>query len=679
MIPFSHGRRDTPRARVLLGTSIVVLISATLACDHEAPTGLRAVAVAPAHVVEIASSPQSAYDDGINRNDSYVEQTQTMAETTTVTSSTAFHDPTTGQLVYSATVGTVPQNVNVSAGYGYDGQPRVTTGFQETSAEETIWLRRVTDATTDVRGDGADTQPFRYDPMNEVGSLIGAQLDASGGGGGGGDCRQITGCLNLSADARVTMRSRSALRIEETRASAAQDKARHKVTRDLEMQDGEWVLKHLMSETFVDSPAGNTRFAFHLTVVASKRFRNRERDAERANGAHQVAQSTTAPMSVVRIATANDSCDPATAIIPCTTDPVSGSPTEPPHTDGTVVVGGDFYRWMGGTGPALLLQHGFMSDARTWNRMDFWLARDLAPSSILRFSTSWKRKYEEEAAELHGKMSSAIGSTPAILIGHSNGGMISRYLGRHPAAGGYAPAANIKAVITVGSPHVGAPLTTVGGEVTRLLGFGGFSPFFWCTWGITAGCDNFSRIMSSTLGNVFSAWRAPVPVLSEMLPRDSYHAQFNAEGETFRRFGVSSDLWTKWMLWRSYGDAYCHPEYPCGGAGQVRRADRIYKRDLACIVIGALFGRIDAAIRCASDATYLRGIDELFRRWVDFSGDGIVPLWSQQYPNVPAEDRYVVANGPSHLGETSSSRVGNRLENILVGKLGVSGKVNLAP
>src|SRR6185503_2523313 len=191
----SRGRGGVSRA-LNFGTLMMLLSSASMiaACDRDAPTGLRTVDAPPSHVIEIASPANSAYDASINRNDTWVEQTQTLAETTTVTSTEPFDDPNTGQPTYSTTVGTVPQTVNVSAGYGYDGQPRFTTGFQQTSGEETIWMQRVTDATVDMRADGPGTGAIPYDPMNELGSLYGARLGYDGRqSADGSSCTQLMG------------------------------------------------------------------------------------------------------------------------------------------------------------------------------------------------------------------------------------------------------------------------------------------------------------------------------------------------------------------------------------------------------------------------------------------------------------------------------------------------------
>lgn len=721
----SRGRGGVSRA--LNFNTLVMLVasvSVVAGCDRDAPTGLKAGDDQPARVVEIASPANSAYDSGINRNDSWVEQTQTVAETTTVTSSEPFDDPNTGQPTYTTTVGTDPQTVNVSAGYGYDGQPRFTAGFQQTSTEETIWLQRVTDVTVDSRPDGSITLPFLYDPMEEVGSLQGAVLDAGGGSGGagtGGTCTQITGCdawLRAPKDTtavapfgmagptfrgiggarrRSVVRTPRHVKIEETLGDAGtglgllalrpasassfpEGKTEHRVTRDYERQDGEWLLKHTMHETDVRVPDGRMRFALHLTVSRSKVHRNKEKDAERRN-ARLRPDSTSAPVSARTDFIASEACDPATAIIPCDPAPLPGYSPEPTPVDMTMVLGGDYVKTLASSGPPLVMQHGFMSDGRTWERMSSWLGRDVSTSGIYRISVPWDWKYEDQAGILQRSLGKWKVPSGAILIGHSNGGMVSRYLARHPRASNdyTVPAANIAAVITVGTPHSGAPLARHAKSVNRLFAWGGRIGLLICRWSNTAGCHSFSNISGSTLGNIYTALTNNVPVLGEMQPSDAYHEAFNGEYEMFRRFGVSSEIWTRWMEWRGYGDAYCYPESACGGAAQVKKIDRIYKRDISCLIISSLFGRIDHAIRCAADAVFLRGTDEIYRRYVDFGGDGIVPNWSQRYPFIPDQDRFIVSNGPFHWGETQSSRVGNRLEHVLVRRLGLFGTVALAP
>jgi hypothetical protein len=82
--------------------------------------------------------------------------------------------------------------------------------------------------------------------------------------------------------------------------------------------------------------------------------------------------------------------------------------------------------------------------------------------------------------------------------------------------------------------------------------------------------------------------------------------------------------------------------------------------------------RWDLAVGCAADAAFMKAFDNIYRRYaeptpVDYSnyGDGIVPGWSQRYPNIPDQDQYPVHDGASHTGETKFPRVGAKVEVIL--------------
>jgi len=473
------------------------------------------------------------------------------------------------------------------------------------------------------------------------------------------------------------------------RGSAASDiptRTERRITRDFVRLRGDWTLAHTMSEIVVRSAETETRYALHLTVTIAKAHRNAELDARRAAGraasANGAAPAGTADVVAMANPVARESCDPATAIIPCDNQPSPGAPGEPFPPDETTIQQGDFARAVGGTGPALVLQHGIFSDAATWARMEGWLARDMSVSGVYRFTLPWGWTYEREAGELHKHIASTAGANPVIVIGHSNGGMVARYLARHPSTGNAPdnplPIANIRGVITVGTPHQGAPLARYAPSVSRLLAFGGAAAFITCAWHYTAGCSVYATLSSSSLGNIYSALVSAAPVLTEMQARDSYHAAFNAEPESFKRFGITSNSWSRWMPYRMYGDAYCYPESRCGGAAQVRRIDRIYKRDISCAIIGMLFGLYDRATRCVGDAVFLRVTDEIYRRYVD-GGDAVVPAWSQKYPNLADDNLYAVEAGPSHVGETKDPRVGNRIERVLHDRLGVSGQVALAP
>jgi pimeloyl-ACP methyl ester carboxylesterase len=710
-------------------------VGALCACSGDAPTAVRRSAAAPPRF-DIGASiypPLSADDPGINPYDTWVVETQTVAETTMVSSSEAFDDPTTGAPVTSATVGSAPQRVNVTAGYGYDGQIRITQGYEQSNGLETVWSQRVGDNIVDKTGSGTvNTVPLESDPLNELGSLQYAQIDPTGSIGGppppppNDSCGWSTdpsSCLaasrvatgaSMTLDAsraapRIIDLSPSLRRIVETlpneapeasapslldgppprsrtpsaalladRATADNAKWSHQLTRDYEKKDGEWQLRHQMYETLVEHSQGKARHAMHFTVQSRQYHRNAALDAKRAKLRREVDSVTAntrvsgkGPAAVAPMALLTSGCNATFALRPCDDPTYSAPPAEPPAPDQTFVVPVNYHDAVS-TGLTVVLQHGFFSDARTWGRMRPWLKKDMVIANLEAKTTNWPNLYEDQAAELHRDLAGSISAQGAVLIGHSNGGMISRSLARDPNIGNerqpaaYVAPANIRGVVTIGTPHWGAPAAKHLRSINRLFRWGNDAAILMCGWTNTYGCQNFTYIANSTMRNIFIALAGNVPVMSQMQPRSAYHTQVNSLPEgSFRKFGIESYLWKKWLPWRLYGDAFCYEDSQCGGSAQVRKVDKIYHHDISCSIISGLLMSWRSAAKCAADAVFLRAADNLYGGWVEWAGDGIVPGWSQHYPNIPTTDIWTVDDGPAHWGETSDKRVGQRVETVL--------------
>ena len=84
------------------------------------------------------------------------------------------------------------------------------------------------------------------------------------------------------------------------------------------------------------------------------------------------------------------------------------------------------------------------------------------------------------------------------------------------------------------------------------------------------------------------------------------------------------------------------------------------------------------AIGCAGDAAFMKAFDGIYHKYAEptpvmesENGDGIVPGWSQRYPNIPDQDQYPVHDGPSHVGETSDPKIAAKVEVILNERMAV--------
>jgi len=100
---------------------------------------------------------------------------------------------------------------------------------------------------------------------------------------------------------------------------------------------------------------------------------------------------------------------------------------------------------------SVVLVHGIWSHLGTWDDAATRLSQDLAVN-IFRHNTGPNDKYEDQAASLKNQLLSDptfTNSGTPILIGHSNGGLVSRELSKTVPVDG---------IVTLASPHLGAPL-----------------------------------------------------------------------------------------------------------------------------------------------------------------------------------------------------------------------------
>lgn len=656
-----------------------------------------------------------ATDPGINTSDTWVQGSATEAETTFVHSDQSFADPTTGQQTTDMTLAEPAYPVSYVSGYGYDGVFRGTSAFDAAEGTETQTVQQIGNGTGDADVNGvASTDALDREPITDLGDLTYAQVDPSGGSGGGTGCpnNEIT-CNILPPHATldgvppspaVNGWTRTITHIDGThyRAEDAADSTfalpagrgnlsqlhrKVRIVREFELRNGKWLIQHMMHEISVSSNAGTitqrhhhviNQLNFHINTAADSVRRLRQLAASATVSAFTPGLIT--PVTSRRGVGASHDVNPCITID--TPDACGGSSSgtsygyqDPPPPDNTTDVGPMVSRIVRGSPYTIVMQHGFISSPSTWGRMDDWLSTDMAGISTIRPKLDWTQTYENQAVQLGYTLRDSAVPGQAILIGHSNGGMVERYLAENPYI---ASGVNLAGVVTVGTPHRGAPLARYARDMNRMLGVGGVGALIVCAFPNEGGCERFLNVMNSGLNAYYKAFEAGPPVLNEMQPTDQYHSQFNSTPESFQRYGIESYGWNLWKFWSEFGGAYAYSDSRVGDYAQVKKTDRTYHHDVTCSVIGLFTFRYNYTAGCAADAVFLKAINNVYNRYTEtsgnggrFIGDGIVPAWSQPYPNIPDQDQYPIYDGPAHLSETSSKAVGEQIETILVQHFGV--------
>ncbi|AKF02940.1 esterase/lipase family protein [Sandaracinus amylolyticus] len=140
----------------------------------------------------------------------------------------------------------------------------------------------------------------------------------------------------------------------------------------------------------------------------------------------------------------------------------------------------------GATPKVAVLVHGLMATEWSWclESEAYWgdpaasfgtlLARDLGYTPIFaRYNTG--RHVSENGRRLAGEIARLVDAYPVpieeiVLIGHSMGGLVVRSACHYASEEGLLWTAKVKRVISLGSPHHGAPLERVGLVAARVLG-----------------------------------------------------------------------------------------------------------------------------------------------------------------------------------------------------------------
>ncbi len=708
------------RKMVALGLLLTALLPS--AC-HEIPTE-------PGRGVTPSES-LSPGDGGTNPNDTFLSADLTIQQSSTITTSEPIYDPSTGGMSTSVTVVSDPLSMSVDAGYDYQDNSHVNLYFNESDAvapsDRVAIVRSNADSYSEYDASGNTLAPaaIAQDPMGtfstDTGSFLNGIISSNDPGGGGG----VTCPPNCETDLLVPTRdvlagratSRNVVRKDAnhveittvavgvsgtisssasvslvdpfTGSAASGPPSKLKHVRQYEKRGNKWVLQR--SQTDIDEAPGSVT-AHHTIVMSVSNVKWQENtDKESKRKAKRDAKKIAAAMSSVTASgQAQAGLHPSAMVavqdvfgggfipaLPSAPDPDGGHPQDGTQQIDTTVAG------VAG-GVPIVLQHGFDSSAETWGRMIQLLHQDTDVGDIMAKSLDWQQRYEDQAVQLHRKLrdENSFGQTPVVLVGHSNGGMVARYLGMHPDAASDRTPLNVKGVITLGTLHEGAPLANVGRSMQVLFDAIRITGDAICPSVNNAACNLVRDVANSKLGNLVSNYSSTgLPVLAEMTTGGPYHQAFDQVPENTAHYSISNVSWQRWRPWGLAGDmrADCTPEGPCGGRNWVKTADRTYHRMVTATIFGAVFGYftgqwVPFGLTLGSTAALVAVSDywnQLTSPGETTASDGLVPYSSQQYPHTPLQFRYQVTDGDSHVGETKSTAAARSLELVLTERFGV--------
>lgn len=712
--------------RLLGNSSAAVLLFVALGCGDKIP-------VDPA--LKIPGQPnvyRTAAEEGLNPNDTYVSADMTIESSVELSFNQPVLNPLTNQMATLINVAGTSARLSVNGGYDYNGFLRSSIYFLPEPDEPSSTFDLVNVVRT-VNGNYAEYGASgnwlapgtdSYDPMLSLSHLDASLLDGFlSPTGGGGTCTQcdvapqaklpVEASPLLSRDGTPEMRSEmlpdgkkrvtSSLNLDAAHASQSVATAQAgnrpstsgRQVRTYRPERDRWALERVENEATITTDRGKATLRTVARITRLSWNENKQKENERrSDRAKRIRPS--ASITEARTGSSNLLAPPTSPLM--LTDPGGGfggpewwwcckgfasnplgDPNEgwPSENDSLDI---EFHQVKAYAQPAIVLQHGIFSSAGTWNRQQKWISKNVQFSHLIGKNLPWYERFPVQAQVLHTKLRTGevpFGQTPVIFIGHSNGGIVSRYLGQRPnLASGMEPI-NVRAVVTMGSPHVGGPIARYAGAMATILWRAGYGDF--CPWA-NSGCDMVASLGRSYVRSTFlDNFANAAPLFGEMEPGSPFMQTLNSTGETYDRFGIQSSVWARWRPWHLMGDLRkgCYPEQPCGGRALARTADRTFKRLIGTGILFWLWGYWEpslqgTAIVFFTSAGVMYAMDYVWNKATspdDGFSDAVIPRYSQIYPNAPPQNQFEIPDGPSHVGETKSLLVRDQLQVILFDRL----------
>ena len=331
----------------------------------------------------------------------------------------------------------------------------------------------------------------------------------------------------------------------------------------------------------------------------------------------------------------------------------------------------------------VLFQHGFLSSGSTWERMTGWLNQDFTFGNEVVTSLTATAPLSDQGENLENIIQQA-GGNQYILIGHSQGGLISRYAAQYFQGSSTANNA-VEGVITVDTPHLGADLTLTGPEA---IGYGveKLANSLYGDFGCVTPGDNYGCYISDLIyvgaTELAQSALSQVGALNDLTPGSTFLTQLNAAPENFQRAAVIGETPQRWLVTRVIDNFVLAGPNPDDADGERNAAaltevvyDIVYA-DLIfstaeeiewidyCYFCGGIeygdpYCDSDFSAEIAQDTAVLNTMDKIDSFYDGLiapngdGSDGFVQNTSQFYPSASAV-QYTISGADSHLAATRS-------------------------
>ncbi len=326
-----------------------------------------------------------------------------------------------------------------------------------------------------------------------------------------------------------------------------------------------------------------------------------------------------------------------------------------------------------GVAQNVVFQHGILSNGCTWWRMVPWLNQYFRFGNELVPSLNSLDNLTNQGNALISDINSSK-ATGYILIGHSQGGLISRYAAQqYQGQSPQPPLPIVSGVVTLDTPHEGAPVAGVPQGLLQTVLLGDMANV-WGDVGCTTAYDNILCFLTDLQYSGMSAQLINIGALTDLVPGSAFLNNLNSQSENFKKAAVIGNTNRRWIEVRVAANLLgCNPEDACG------------ERNVASIY-GIVNDSLDVSYTIAQLVCWFTGdqtacdiADYLLRIILDMNladfdynylvaglapEDGIVPSSSQNYPSSSAV-QYPIGGADSHLGATRSDLARNALEQAL--------------